>query len=190
VVYKTKNDKRRTRILPTSAPHIGLDIRGITHEVLKLKLRSGEAFAIDLAGAQYGYHEPVMSWQDYEQERILQIFRSGRGPKPREMLQIHDYRPRTLISFVEKMTQPKSKGRMVLGDHLEAMNYFMLEWQLDGKLSIKNVLALPERDFVRKQANLIDFIDWKLHNGKKPYFTVNGSHLANEMKGGGWVFAS
>lgn len=35
------------------------DLRKPLHSVLKGTLRSGEVFAIDIAGAQHGHHEPV-----------------------------------------------------------------------------------------------------------------------------------
>jgi hypothetical protein len=34
-------------------------------------MNSGEKFALDLAGAQYGHHDPVLPWNEYEEERIL-----------------------------------------------------------------------------------------------------------------------
>jgi hypothetical protein len=76
----------------------------------------------------------------------------------------------------------------MLSDALETMNFIMLEWQFDRPVGIKDMLVLPEHDFVRKLANLIDFVEWKLHDDKKPYLTVNGRRLANETKGQ-WVFA-
>jgi hypothetical protein len=39
-------------------------------QVLKIKLKGGgEEYILDLSGAQYGYHEPVISWVDYIESR-------------------------------------------------------------------------------------------------------------------------
>jgi hypothetical protein len=52
IIYKTKNDRMRTRCYPTCFPQeiINLDTSALTHEILKLTLRSGEAFAVDITG--------------------------------------------------------------------------------------------------------------------------------------------
>lgn len=36
-----------------------IDVHLAKHSCLRLTLRSGEVFVVDLCGAQYGYHEPV-----------------------------------------------------------------------------------------------------------------------------------
>ncbi|KAI4755233.1 hypothetical protein E4T52_12813 [Aureobasidium sp. EXF-3400] len=35
------------------------------HEVLQVRLQSGEVYAIDFTGAQYGWYEPVTEWNDF-----------------------------------------------------------------------------------------------------------------------------
>ena len=52
---------------------IPFDGRKPEHSVLKLTLRSGEKYAVDLAGAQHGHFEPVTPWDEFEEERILNI---------------------------------------------------------------------------------------------------------------------
>jgi hypothetical protein len=52
-------------------PEVDLNTRGITHGILKLILRSGEGFAVDLACAQYGYLETSMEWKEYAELCIL-----------------------------------------------------------------------------------------------------------------------
>jgi hypothetical protein len=35
------------------------------HEVLQVRLHSGEVYAIDFTGAQYGWYEPITEWERY-----------------------------------------------------------------------------------------------------------------------------
>jgi hypothetical protein len=49
------------------------DGRKPLHTALKITLRSGELFAIDLAGASFGHHEPIVPWKEFEEKRILNL---------------------------------------------------------------------------------------------------------------------
>jgi hypothetical protein len=95
VVFKTKKDKRRTRMYLCTVPiaEIEADTGGITHEILKFTLRSGEEFAIDIAGAQYGYDDPVVQWKEYAQFRICRIWSIDPPPRHGGILHLEDYSP-------------------------------------------------------------------------------------------------
>jgi hypothetical protein len=43
------------------------------HSVLKVTLRSGEKYAVDLAGTQDGHFDPVTPWKEFEEKRILNV---------------------------------------------------------------------------------------------------------------------
>jgi hypothetical protein len=64
---------------------------------------------MDIAGAQYGYQEPVMPWQEYEESRILTIFRSGPAPKSHKILQIREYGLEQLLYFVERSASLRAR---------------------------------------------------------------------------------
>jgi len=50
---------------------------------LKLTLRSGEEFVVDLACAQYGYSKPVMRWEEYKELRVLFEYPGSGRPAPK-----------------------------------------------------------------------------------------------------------
>jgi hypothetical protein len=184
IIFKTKNDKRRIRCysLSTSQADIDQDNGGITHEMWKLTLRSGEEFAVDISCAQYGYSEPVMEWNEYANLRIFSR-RFGSGAPTRNALNILDvdeYSLEKVFFFLNKMGQGKDRKRAQAMDTLEAMNIIMLEWQTDEKMSIRALLKLPEKGFQRRKADMVNYLDWKLDNPKKIYFTVNGRKLKQE----------
>ena len=139
---------------------------------------------MDLACPQYGYSEPVTRWAEYQTQRILfQSPKSGQPVSPsRGLVKVEDYSLSKMVYLVNKMGEPRPTGSLALAcmDDLEGMNVSMLEWQMDEKLSVKALLKLPESEFQRKKTDLIDYLDWKLDNPEKKYFTVNGRRLKRE----------
>ena len=191
IVYKTKNDKLRTRICPiaTSIAEILTDTRGITHEILQLTLRSGEMFAFDITGAQYGYHEAVTPWTKYSNTRILFEHMESDKPAPKSMglLQVDDHSLQTMVFLYNKANRtergPEDEKNLVFASALEMMNYHMVEWQADEKMSLKDMWKLPEKTRRVKLNDLLDFIEWSFHSTvQHPWSTVNGRRLAAEHK--------
>ena len=105
----------RTRCYPVSTPQedIDLDFRGIRHEVLKLTLRSGEEFVVDLACAQYGYSEPVMRWEEYKELRVLFEYPGSwhSAPKPLGGLNGDEYSIGRMFFFFPKIRNGKKVVR-------------------------------------------------------------------------------
>jgi hypothetical protein len=190
IVYKTKNDKLRTRCYSMTTPveEIVRDTGGITHEMLKVTLRSGEVFAVDITGAQYGYHEPVTPWTKYQNDRILfQYLESGQpAPRPYRLLQVNDYSLQKLIFFQKKMNGDKTAEEAIpffFAGILKAMSFYILDWQGNEKLSLRDMWKLPEKTLCVKLNDLMDFVEWRFHSiVQHPWSTVNGKRLAAEHK--------
>lgn len=49
--------------------HGNLDTTEYGHTLLRVSLKSGESYAFDLTGAQFGYYETITPWSLYEQSR-------------------------------------------------------------------------------------------------------------------------
>ncbi|KAI4088117.1 MAG: hypothetical protein LQ344_006297 [Seirophora lacunosa] len=49
------------------------DLSEYQHQVLLMTLKDASVYVVDLAGAQYGYHEPVIPRKLYEESRAVQI---------------------------------------------------------------------------------------------------------------------
>ncbi|KAL8942158.1 MAG: hypothetical protein Q9211_001527 [Gyalolechia sp. 1 TL-2023] len=75
------------------------DLNSYQHEVLTVTLKDGSVYVVDLAGAQYGYHEPVMPLKTYADSRA----RAVRLDK--SMLRLHEKdflkRQKSFLSSVE-----------------------------------------------------------------------------------------
>ncbi|KAL8647337.1 MAG: hypothetical protein Q9210_005618 [Variospora velana] len=52
------------------------DLNEYQHEILLVTLKDTSVYVVDLAGAQYGYHEPVMPIELYEISRAVEILRN------------------------------------------------------------------------------------------------------------------
>ena len=49
------------------------DLNDYQHEVLRVTLKNGSVYVLDLTGAQYGYHEPVMTLEAYKESRAEDV---------------------------------------------------------------------------------------------------------------------
>jgi hypothetical protein len=164
---------------------------GVRHEVLKLELRSGEVFAVDLSGAQFGYHEPVTRWDSYEDNRTSEILRLDIAPPPSKVLQADDFSIERHIFLYQKMQQPKER-RVVIFNTLEAINLNLVEWQAGEKVSLKSLWTMREEEYQKKSQNLVDYIEWIFHSiSGRPWYTKRGRELRAQLpvtELGGWVF--
>lgn len=63
----------REKPFPTQVTLGGGEEKEYRHIVLKLTTRAGAAYAIDIAGAQYGYRDPVTPWEEFSNRRVQYI---------------------------------------------------------------------------------------------------------------------
>lgn len=171
--------------MPLPGESVGDKVR---HDVLKLRLRSKELFAVDLSGAQFGYHDPVTSWKEYEKIRVRKVLDVDAAPSAYNILQVDDYSTEWILICVAMAKVPKDPGRRVYENILEAMNHHFLMWQANEHLSLKALWTLGEEDFQKKHLDLVDYIEWKFHSlVQHPWYTERGRQLAQKIKGP-WVF--
>lgn len=163
--------------MPNQVTHVG----NILHEILKVTLRSGEAFALGISGAQYGYHDPMTPWCEYNENRIDAVLDLRLSGDSSNLIDVDDYTLTKMLSLFKKIAGKHAPGRSLSGDAIAAINLHLLEWQADERLSLKDMWKLPEAKFQAKMADVVNFIDWKSHCVPgKAYFTVNGRRLRRE----------
>ncbi|ESZ92096.1 hypothetical protein SBOR_7511 [Sclerotinia borealis F-4128] len=157
------------------------------HELFGVILRSGERFAIDISGAQYGYYEPVVRWETYTSTRIEKILSQNVCPVPtKKMFDLNDYSAEHIASQMESINAKfgHPERTFQFARFFETVNVLFLEWQNGEDCSLEAIWKLPEDESLRKQKLLVDFVDWRLNvmlRGK--FFTVNGQRLVAEVKG-------
>ncbi|KAK6585058.1 hypothetical protein PZA11_001785 [Diplocarpon coronariae] len=183
---RTKNNKRHVQMLPRGISNIQTTDH-VLHEMLKVTLRSGEAFAFDIAGAQYGYPEPITPWKQYKEGRILNIVNTISSPKSANLVDVEEYSLEKMAHLHRKMLSDEEHGMHMSGDTIATMAFHLVEWQMDEKMSLKDMWKLPEEKFHIKADDLVDFMEWKFNSVReKPWFTVRGRKLQQTV-GSRWV---
>ncbi|KAE8447846.1 hypothetical protein EG329_010075 [Mollisiaceae sp. DMI_Dod_QoI] len=184
IELKTKNSKLRTRMCPVSVDvriSLAFTFGDIIHEILKLELPSGEIFAVDIAGSQYGYDEPILPWGKYERTRITRIFESKLAPQSQGVVEVDDCSMQSMMAIDQKMS--KGSNGVVNLDILQAMCFHIIEWQAGSGVSLKKLWKLSEQKFLPKREDLLDYVEWKFHTPPHEYFTVKGRKLSEQIKG-------
>jgi len=134
------------------------------HQVLKIKLKGGgEEYILDLSGAQYGYHEPVISWVDYIESRAgaawgdidCKLCNRGFGGGRHSLL------------LAAKRGIPKAGGQKF--SHLTqiAYNHFFfsvefdkgaVRWEKDHGLTVGEMLPMAPDAFEFNRKQLVKYI--------------------------------
>ena len=123
------------------------DVRDPRHVVLKLTLKNGEKYALDMTGAQYGWTDTITSWNSYEASRIRSITDEWKFGQ-------------TLIDL-EQQVQSRDASKMLAhiinSSFMDIMNNaienYSTQW-LQG-MTIRIMLGLPEEDFRASRSQFI-----------------------------------
>ncbi|PVH75400.1 hypothetical protein DL98DRAFT_658105 [Cadophora sp. DSE1049] len=186
VEFQTENDKLTMKLIPPGFNNIFI-LGSSNHEIIKVTLRSGDAFAFDIAGAQYGYVEPITAWKTYQEQRVLEIVKTSTAPKSKVLIQVDDYSLAKMLHLYMQVIST-NPHRTVSSDTMGAMNFHFLELQAHERLSLKAMWKLPDKKFQTKMTDMVNFMDWKFNSVPgKVYFTVNGRKQAQTLRGGKWV---
>lgn len=131
-------------------------------------MKDGSTYVLDVTGAQYGWHEYVMPWQSYNISRI------------REVLDVRPFGGTTLY-WKSKTTELGGLFQWRVG----ITDCFALEvtgavvWWQRHNISLNTLLRLPEHEFLKNKASLLNRVDDILQRSKafresRGYFEVNG----------------
>lgn len=127
------------------------------HIITRVTLKSGECYALDFTGAQYGYHEPVIPWDLYVDTRVECLTRTQHfGCKEGILLSDQDCAERSDLGDVRKLDRVFT---MLLNEALDV-------WQKQN-LSFSALLKLPEDTFQQRQSEFIRFLEWYLPTGRQ-----------------------
>lgn len=148
-------------------------------------LRSGEDFAVDITGAQYGYDDAITPWEEYVQLRIFDFVLTP-GPPATNFLQTDNCSLEDIVKLADKFFNYSPEGKQIHEGSLLGMNMGILNWQRYAQLSLKQLWKLPAAEFEIRQKDLIEYLEWSIHLLKPKYTTENGRRLVQEVKGE-WV---
>ena len=148
------------RVYPNDALPM-IDGTDYAHTVIRITMKNGERYALDTAGAQYGWHESVTPWQLYETSRVRAI---------RDVLPFG-------TTKIFSRTRADNMGKQhkwihgIKEDFAEHVDGAVALWQRDDCSSV-DLLCLAEDEFQKKQASLLvcvgvflqqykDFQEWR-----------------------------
>ena len=124
------------------------DATDYPHNVIRLTLKNGDRFILDLTGAQYGWPEILTPYKIYQQSKIRVI---------KEVLPFGGTR-----RFCKKRAD--NSGGMAKYNHQvdigfeTVLNGLLSQWQ-QGNMSLASLLKLPDDEFGRQQAGLLDMLE-------------------------------
>ena len=118
-------------------------------------MKDGNSYVLDMTGAQYGWHEPVMPWQLYNTSRVREI---------------NDVRPfgGTTLYWKSKTTKLGGLFQWSVGIaefFAEEVDGAVVWWQRHN-MSVGDLLRLPEHGFLKNKASLLSCVDDILQRSK------------------------
>ena len=124
------------------------------HCIIRITLKNGEEYALDISGAQYGFPQPLSPWKHYIDAHVQNI----EDVKP---LGYH----RKQFKFVRKPERGCNGVKTCDEEIAEVVNAAIEQWQkANGKL--RDLLRLHEGMFIRKRGALFQFIEEKLDENR------------------------
>jgi hypothetical protein len=138
---KVKNSKRELILVDNGKEsHINC-----THKLFRVTLKdSGEVYALDLSGAQYGYYDPVTPFETYLEDRARAI-----------VVPENPYFGRTRDALMERL--PGSIVSVILVNRL-VYPYLKLElsnWEKESRISVHRILRYPQEKFTLERQKLL-----------------------------------
>ena len=158
-----------------SGGRTGVDGTDYVHTIIRVTLKNGESYAVDIAGAQYGWHEPVTPWQLYNASRVREIkdvppFGGTRA----------SYKTR-----VNNMSEQRKWIHSIKENFAERVDCALAWWQRGNILSI-DLLRLPEHEFQKRQTSLLSCVDDFMQRYKTFQDSYGGFNVSGDFKHGGF----
>lgn len=151
ILYFTQNTRLRLMQAYNTGPTSNtrnFDATDYPHSVIRLTLKNGDEYVLDLSSAQYGWQEVLTPYNLYQQSKIRLI---------KEVLPFGGIR-----RFCNESAE--NSGRMAKWQHQAdigfeiALNDLLNQWQ-QRNMSLTAMLKLPEDQFGRQQAGLLDMLE-------------------------------
>lgn len=125
-------------------PNSGL----LAHGFLRVTLHTGETFAIDFTGAQYGWGSQLYTWNTYIQHRTKTIDTRTLGATLQQESAVYSLFPQNSIENATRAFRTNvAHDGLVRG---------LLTYFFQHETTVKDLLSLPRSSFVRERAQLVN----------------------------------
>ena len=165
VTHYTKNT--RLRLLPADDTGT-VDAHDYSHSVIRITLKNGEKYILDLTGAQYGWQETVTPYDIYQQAKIRLIKKVSPFGYTRQFCKV-----------VENMDGISKWHHDVDVGFETVLNDILITWQHEN-MSLSTLLRLPDDQFEKQQAGLLETLEGGMQEYKQ-FMTESG---AFDLEGG------
>ena len=171
IIFSTQNTRLRLMQAYNTGPTSNtrnFDATVYPHSVIRLTLKNGEKYILDLTGGQYGWQETLTPYNIYQQSKIRLI---------KEVLPFGGTR-----RFCKERAE--NSGGMAKWHHQAdigfetALNDLLNQWQ-QRNMSLTTLLKLPDDQFGRQQAGLLDMLE----AGMQKYRDIMADSSALDLEG-------
>ena len=119
----------------------GEQLKDLPHDILELTMKDGEEYAIDIAGAQYGYHYPVYHWETFGHHRIRYISQVYDFGHTKGQLSKPGSNP--LAAMMKQPARAAIMGNQRLA--IENLDAAFDEWFAQKQVSIEKMLKMGKK---------------------------------------------
>jgi len=130
------------------------------HAVLEVNLKHGERYILDLAGAQYGFNDPIIPHGDFFHFRVGTLhYYNIYEPSGVARKALSEWEEKTVIDHQVLMC--------LSGARINVKGSLMMEecttrCALENKMSLGKMIQLPQAEFERTQKYLLQFYRVKM----------------------------
>jgi hypothetical protein len=127
----------------------------LKHTILRVELKSGKEYAVDLSGAQFGWHEAILLWDEYVEKRVKEIdAKKTSGFGARKKARETEWSKGTNVHTIACMANGNRFTKR-MGEILEG-------WGKEEGKTVRDVLRLEKESFEREYEGLLGLIDGEL----------------------------
>ena len=144
------------------------------HSVIRIRLKNGESYVIDMTGAQYGWYETTTPWDIYERNRVLSI----KGVHP------FGYNRHVCTNKAEELGGQAKWYHDADATFSRALDDIAAGWQ-QGNLSLGTMLKLPDVEFGKEQAAFLESLEGSLQKFKDDLMDKGALDIQDDIVTGG-----
>ena len=145
VTVRPKNSK--TEILLSKGKPGGVNVvekSGWNHTILRITLKNGERYAIDLTGAQYGHQENCVPWDESFATRVEQVVD----------VNAHGHAKEQIANEARTKNNPRNVLQDIGAYFANDLRLSIMMWEKDGE-DMDMLLTLPDKEYEAKKRDLL-----------------------------------
>lgn len=169
VSFFIKNAQHHLKQVYTGEGLLKIDGTDYAHTILRITTKNEETYALDMTGAQYGWDGVLIPWKLYANMRVREI---------REVMPFGQTKV-FCKERAEAMGEQCKWIHQIKDGFAKNIDEAIVWWQR-GHLPTTKILRLPEQDFQKEQASLLETVDHFL----QLYNMIEESQGGFEVKGG------